>query len=324
MAAILVTGAGGQLGNELRERENLLRSVFEEKNPDEAGKTEILFTDIQELDVCDPEAVEEFVTYNNITHIINCAAFTAVDKAEEEITGALKLNGYAPGYLAAAIKKVNGFILHISTDYVFDGKGPLPYREDDRTSPLTTYGRTKLEGEKAVIATGCRHAIIRTSWLYSCYGSNFVKTILRLASARESINVVFDQIGSPTYAGDLAGAVVRIVASSARINPCDEEEKNWEENIYHYSNEGVCSWYDLAYETIKLAGKRWAESSENLRKCKIVPVTSDKFPSPAKRPPFSLLNKEKVKEGFSLEIPHWRSSLERCINKMEINDFINL
>ncbi|MCK9305553.1 MAG: dTDP-4-dehydrorhamnose reductase [Bacteroidales bacterium] len=321
MSAILITGACGQLGSELRERERVFRSAFEQSDKSETGFTKIFFTDIKELDICDQEAVNTFVQNNGITHIINCAAYTAVDRAEDDLTGALKLNGFAPGYLAAAMKSVNGYMLHISTDYVFDGNGPLPYREEERTSPLTTYGRTKLEGEKAVIATGCRHNIIRTSWLYSCYGSNFVKTILRLAIEKESINVVFDQIGSPTYAGDLAESIIKIVSLSGNIPPCNQEERNWEDYIYHYSNEGVCSWYDLAYETIRLAKEKWPEESGYRFNCKVLPVTSDKFPAPAKRPSFSLLNKDKVKAAFSLEIPHWRSSLEKCIRNMKTQDF---
>ncbi len=322
MAAILITGANGQLGSELRDRKDLITAALK-KSCGESESVSVHYTDIRELDVCDPEAVKSFIKNNGITHIINCAAFTAVDKAEENLTGALKLNGFAPGYLANALKMTGGFLIHISTDYVFEGLGPLPYKEDYRTSPLTTYGRTKLEGEKAVIASGCRHAIIRTSWLYSCYGSNFVKTMLRLATGKDTIDVVFDQIGTPTYAGDLADAIIRILSLTDCKTCTNEAERCWEEDIYHYSNEGVCSWYDFAYETIELAKEHPAVVSGQKINCRVMPVSGDKFPTLAKRPPFSLLSKDKIKAGFSLEIPHWRASLKRCIKMMENNNVID-
>jgi dTDP-4-dehydrorhamnose reductase len=322
MAAILITGAKGQLGSELRAREETIIRTFQEKAPSMNGGTQIFFTDIDDLDICDPIAVKEYISRNEITHVINCAAYTAVEKAEEDVAKALKINGYAPGYLAAAVKSVNALLIHISTDYVFDGKGSLPYREEDNTSPSTVYGRSKLEGEKAVIASSCRHAIIRASWLYSSFGSNFVKTIIRKALSENSINVVYDQISTPTYAGDLAEAIIEIAASActgAQKNLVNE--RSWDEDIYHYSNEGVCSWYDFAVEIIKLAGWHWPEQKERFVNCKVLPVTSDKYPAAAKRPSFSLLNKQKIKERFFLEIPHWSVSLEKCIKLLYTGDF---
>jgi dTDP-4-dehydrorhamnose reductase len=287
MAGTLITGANGQLGNELR--------VISEQLP-----SPIYFTDIAELDICDSKAVQSFVNRNNIDTIINCAAYTAVDKAEDEPALVSKINAGAPGILAAAAASAGALLIHVSTDYVFDGKGPKPYKESDITGPVSVYGLTKLEGEKNIERSGCRYIIIRTAWLYSAFGNNFAKTILRLAKEKDSINVVFDQVGTPTYAADLASAIVKIVG-------CKDDQysrKNNENKIYHFSNEGVCSWYDFALEIVQKTG---------LKTCRIMPVTSDKFPSKAVRPSFSVLDKGLIKSTYNMEIPHWREALDRCM-----------
>lgn len=306
LSGVLVTGANGQLGSELK---RLL----------EAGPT-IFYTDVEELNICDSDAVRQYVTNNKIELIINCAAYTAVDKAEEEPALAQKINGDAPGILAAVAAEVGALLIHISTDYVFNGKVNVPYREDNQTSPLSVYGRTKLAGEYAVASSGCRYIIIRTSWLYSFFGNNFVKTILRLASERETINVVFDQTGTPTNAADLASTILTIASQlmgkdnnkeqgDNKKVPADNNDQtndnleNRTNAIYHFSNEGVCSWYDFASEIVNYYGL----------KCKVLPVTSDMFPTKAQRPVFSVLNKGKIKSAFGIEIQHWHTSLQKCL-----------
>ncbi|MFA6335422.1 MAG: dTDP-4-dehydrorhamnose reductase [Bacteroidales bacterium] len=292
MGGILVTGANGQLGCELYR-------LFES-----SGTTpNVCYTDIAELDICNVDAVRRYVNDNNIGIIINCAAYTAVDKAEDNPEVAQRVNGEAPGILAAVAAEAGALLIHISTDYVFDGNGPLPYGEKDQTSPLSVYGRTKLEGENVIAASGCRYIIIRTSWLYSTYGGNFVKTILRLASEQDTINVVFDQIGSPTNATDLASAIGIIVDQNNNKKAGFNEKIN---SIYNFSNEGVCSWYDFATEIVSYSGL----------KCKVMPVTSEMFPTKAQRPAFSVLNKSKIKTAFGIEIPYWRTSLHSCIDNL--------
>ena len=290
---ILVTGANGQLGSELRHTAT-------------RGNDSYIFTDVvmaegvatTYLDITDREAVRTFVTENDINIIINCAAYTNVDRAEEEKDRAMLLNATAPGNLAQAMKEVEGLLIHISTDYVFGGDGDKPYTEEQPTAPKSVYGTTKLRGEEAIMSVGCRHIIIRTAWLYSTYGNNFLKTMLRLTSERESISVVNDQIGTPTYAADLAATIVAIIEDGKAENNV---------GIYHFSNEGVCSWYDFAREIARVAGNR---------ECKILPCLSSEYPSKVSRPAYSVLDKSKIKRTFGTTIPHWRESVERCINKL--------
>lgn len=293
MANVLITGSKGQLGSELREL------LIAEKTHN------YLFTDIAQLDITNKQDVKSFVTSNNVDAIINCAAYTAVDKAEDEPQLCNLINGVAPGILADIAAENNALLIHISSDYVFDGNTPVPHREDSAVSPRSIYGRSKLAGEIAIKSSGCEYIIIRTSWLYSIFGNNFPKTILRLSSERELLNVVYDQIGTPTYATDLAKVIIEIL------------KRNFEPSgniltggIYHYSNEGVCSWYDFALAIIRM-GKT---------DCKIVPVASDKFPAKAHRPRFSVLDKEKIKTLMGIEIPHWRDSLEEFFLKINDNE----
>lgn len=278
---ILVTGANGQLGRHMR----LLA-------PGSAHKW--LFTDVEELDITSREAVTEFVKANDINIIVNCAAYTNVDKAESDEATAMRINGDAVGYMAEALNDVGGTLIHFSTDYVFGGTMyNTPCSEDMEANPTGAYGRTKLAGEKA--AERCHHLIFRTSWLYSEYGKNFLLTMLRLTAEKEQLSVVFDQVGTPTYAGDLARAVFRIIESGEYLK---------HEGIYNYANEGVCSWYDFTKEIARQAGQTT---------CKIMPCHSNEYPSPVKRPAYSVLDKTKFKETFQQEIPYWTEALSRCI-----------
>ncbi len=281
---ILVTGSNGQLGCEMRR----LGAV---------SPNEYFFTDIAELDITDKAAVEAFVAEHGIEIIVNCAAYTDVDRAEEDEPTAERINSDAVRNLAEAMKAVDGTLFHISTDYVFGLDGNVPRTEDMPLDPLGAYGRTKLHGEQAIAASGCKHIIVRTAWLYSEHGHNFLKTMLRLTAERESLNVVFDQTGTPTYAGDLALALFSVIEGGAY-------EGN--EGIYHFSNEGVCSWYDFAREIATATG----------RDCKIVPCHSSEFPSKVARPPYSVLDKTKIKTTFGIEIPHWRDSMIYCLRRM--------
>ena len=274
---ILVTGANGQLGSELR-----VLSVN--------SNHEFLFTDVAELDITNREAVDNYVSEHGTDIIVNCAAYTNVDKAEDDTEMADNINHLAVKNLAEVSAKYKLTLIHISTDYVFDGSKNTPYLETDPTAPLGVYGRTKLAGEKAVTDSGCDYLIIRTSWLYSSFGNNFVKTMRRLTAEKDSLKVVFDQVGTPTYAGDLAQAILKIIDSGKYADNA---------GIYHFSNEGVCSWYDFAIEIRNLSG--------NL--CDIQPCHSDEFPSKVKRPNFSVLDKTKIKETFGLKIPYWKFSL---------------
>ena len=274
---ILVTGANGQLGSELR-----VLSVN--------SNHEFLFTDVAELDITNREAVDNYVSEHGTDIIVNCAAYTNVDKAEDDTEMADNINHLAVKNLAEVSAKYKLTLIHISTDYVFDGSKNTPYLETDPTAPLGVYGRTKLAGEKAVTDSGCDYLIIRTSWLYSSFGNNFVKTMRRLTAEKDSLKVVFDQVGTPTYAGDLAQAILKIIDSGKYADNA---------GIYHFSNEGVCSWYDFAIEIRNLSG--------NL--CDIQPCHSDEFPSKVKRPNFSVLDKTKIKETFGLKIPYWKDSL---------------
>ena len=285
---ILVTGADGQLGREMQIASRGSRNRF-------------IFTDIageyERLDITDQQAIADIVRENHVNVIVNCAAYTNVDKAETDPETANLLNNIAAGNLADAMKAVNGTLIHISTDYVFQGDRNIPCREDWPTEPLGVYGKTKLAGEKSIEATGCASIIIRTAWLYSPFGKNFVKTMRDLTSSRESLKVVFDQVGTPTYAGDLAETICRIIENG-------QLDKT---GIYHFSNEGVCSWFDFAKAICEMSGNT----------CDIRPCHSDEFPSPVERPHFSVLDKTKIKQTFGNRIPYWTDSLKRCIEEIE-------
>ncbi len=292
---ILVTGANGQLGNEIRlfAKDSADRYIFTDVNQAEGAETTY-------LDITDPEAVGAMVRDKGVKCIINCAAYTNVDAAESNEALAEKLNAAAPENLALAMKEANGLLVHISTDYVF-GKEPYntPCRENQQGTPTGVYGLTKLHGEQRIAATGCRHIIIRTAWLYSEFGKNFCRTMLSLTATKPQLKVVFDQCGTPTYAGDLAKAIVDIV--SARKDKGNE-------GIYHYSNEGVCSWYDFTKMIAEYSGQTG---------CDIQPCHSDEFPSPVTRPAYSGLDKTKFKQTFGFEIPYWTDSLKKCITNLK-------
>lgn len=280
---ILVTGANGQLGNEIRRRSVGCNHHF-------------TFTDVAELDITDAAAVLEMASNTKAEFIINCAAYTNVDKAEDDEQTAHLINCTATANLAAAAKQVGATLIHVSTDYVFDGCGCTPYTEEAAVAPTGAYGRTKLAGEQTVAESGCKHIIIRTAWLYSPFGRNFVKTMRTLTAEREHLQVVFDQVGSPTYAGDLADAILHIVEGGTREAY----------GTYHYSNEGVCSWYDFAKEICEMSGNV----------CEIRPCHSDEFPSKVARPHYSVLDKTKIKTTFGISIPHWKESLAACIKEL--------
>lgn len=283
---ILVTGANGQLGCEMRR----LGAV---------SPNNYIFTDVAELDITNADAVMYVAKHYSIDAIVNCAAYTNVDKAESDEATAELINATAVGNLARAMKEVDGTLFHISTDYVFGSEGNTPRTEEMPLDPLGVYGRTKLHGEQAIAESGCKALIFRTAWLYSEFGNNFLKTMLRLTAEREQLNVVFDQVGTPTYAGDLALAIFSIIEAGVY-------EGN--EGIYHFSNEGVCSWYDFAVEIAAVAGNT---------NCRINPCHSSEFPSPVTRPPYSVLDKTKIKNTFDIDIPHWRESMEYCIKRIK-------
>lgn len=283
---ILVTGANGQLGNEMR--------IVSRNSQDH-----YFFTDVAELDITNAMAVEKMVNDNDIKAIINCAAYTNVDKAEDDYDFAELLNATAVKHLAQAIKKNDGILIHVSTDYVFGGtKNNTPCSEDEPANPTGVYGITKLHGEQSIIETGCKHLIIRTAWLYSEFGKNFVKTMLNLTATKPNLNVVFDQVGSPTYAYDLAQAIFNIV---------EKRKYEGQDGIYHYSNEGVCSWYDFTKMIAEYAGHT---------DCDIQPCHSDEFPSKVVRPSYSVLDKTKIKKTFNIHIPYWTDSLKRCLAEL--------
>ena len=285
MLNILITGANGQLGSSLRRLGGVSPHNY-------------LFTDVAELDITDAAAVLRTVEERRIDVIVNCAAYTDVERAEEDEARADLLNHKAAAYLAAAAKETGATLIHVSTDYVFDGTAHLPYTEDAPTAPLGVYGRTKLAGERAVAESGCKYLTFRTAWLYSEYGNNFLKTMLRLTAEKERLNVVFDQAGTPTYAGDLAMTIFSIVEGGYFAG---------NEGLYHFSNEGVASWYDFAAEIAAAAGHD---------KCRIRPCRTAEFPTKAARPAYSVLDKSKIKETFGLEIPHWRESMLYCLKNM--------
>ena len=288
MAAVLVTGANGQLGNEMKV---VSKSFY---------GYDFIFTDIETLDITDKKKTSEFIQSSNPDWIVNCSAYNLVDKAESEPDIALLVNGTSVKNIAEVIRGTECKLIQISTDYVFDGKSNVPYDEMVPANPMSAYGRSKLAGEKAALLH--QHSmIIRTAWLYSSFGSNFVKTILKHAKVKESLNVVFDQTGTPTYAADLAGAIMQIISGVIR------NQIAFNAGTYHYSNEGVCSWYDFAAEIIHEAGLE----------CKIYPILSKDYPAAAQRPCYSVLDKSKIKENFSLSIPHWRSSLKKCLKLLK-------
>ncbi len=284
MKQILVTGCKGQLGNEIQ----LLAPKY-------AETCHFFFTDKEELDITNRKAVYAFIEQNHISIVINCAAFTAVDKAEDNAELCDLLNHVAPGYLAEAVASVGGSMIQVSTDYVFDGTGCIPYKEDDATNPQTVYGRTKLAGEESVIRSCAGSMVIRTAWLYSTLGNNFVKTMIRLGKERDALGVVFDQIGSPTYARDLARSIMQIV------------DKGIIPGVYHFTNEGVCSWYDFTRAIHRLEG---------IDSCKVSPIHTEDYPVPAQRPHYSVLDKSKIKETFGIDIRWWEDALKECIKEL--------
>lgn len=280
MKNILVTGANGQLGNEMR----VLSAENKEFN--------YFFTDVAELDICDEQAVMAFVKANKVNVIVNCAAYTAVDKAEDNPELCNKLNNTAVGYLAKAAEANGAEFIQISTDYVFDGSAHVPYKETDPTCPNSVYGTTKLAGEEKALGNCKKAMIIRTAWLYSTFGNNFVKTMIRLGREKETLGVVFDQIGTPTYARDLA----RVIFAAIRQGVVP--------GIYHFSDEGVCSWYDFTKSIHRIAG---------ITTCKVSPLHTDEYPAKAARPHYSVLDKTKIKTTYGIEVPHWEESLAACI-----------
>ena len=282
---ILVTGANGQLGSEMRK----LGAV---------SPNEYIFTDVAELDITDKAAVMAFAEQTKIDVIVNCAAYTNVDKAEDDEAIAELINATAVRNLAEAAKAQDATLFHVSTDYVFGAEGNTPRSEDMPTNPLGVYGTTKLHGEQAIQEVGAKAIIIRTAWLYSEFGNNFLKTMLRLTKEKESLNVVFDQVGTPTYAGDLALVIFSIIEGNIYIG---------NEGTYHFSNEGVCSWYDFATEIAIAAGHE---------SCNIQPCHSSEFPSKVTRPPYSVLDKTKIKQTFGVDIPHWRDSMLYCLERL--------
>jgi len=287
MKKILITGANGQLGNEMR--------ILFESYP----QFEYFPTDIAELDLCDKYAVDSFVSQNNIDYIVNCAAYTAVDKAEDDIDLCYKVNVDAVENLAKAASGSKAKIIHVSTDYVFDGQNTQAYKETDATNPQSVYGKSKKAGEDILLEYCNDCIIIRTAWLYSSFGGNFVKTMIRLGKEKDVLNVVADQIGTPTYAADLAKAIMDIIVFC-------EKNQSFPAGIYHYSNEGVCSWYDFTLKIHELAG---------IGACQVNPITTEQYPTRATRPVYSVLDKTKIKETFGIEIPKWEISLKECILK---------
>ena len=285
MAVILVTGASGQLGNELKVTS---KNYF---------GYEYIFTDVAELDITDSDKVREFIKINGPDWIINCAAFNSVDRAETEKDKAMLINGTSVRNITGAIDGTGCRLIHLSTDYVFDGASTIPYTEYSIPNPLSAYGQSKLAGEKvAMMHSG--FMIIRTSWLYSSFGNNFVKTIMKIAGEADSVKVVVDQTGTPTYAADLAEVIMKIVAGVIR------NQIAFNTGIYHYSNEGVCSWFDFAEAIIRDAGLE----------CRVIPIQTAEYGAAAKRPAYSVLDKSKIRENYEISIPHWPDSLQKCIN----------
>jgi dTDP-4-dehydrorhamnose reductase len=285
---ILITGSNGQLGSEIRNVSQDYKTV------------NFIFKDLPDLDICNFEELQNFILKNSVNTVINCAAYTAVDKAEEDEAIARKVNAEGVSNIVKALQKVNGKLIHISTDYVFNGNHFSPYKESDPISPIGVYGETKREGELAVINSALDAIVIRTSWLYSSYGNNFVKTMLRLGAEKEQLGVIFDQVGTPTYARDLAKTCLEILCGK------NLEEISAKGKMYHFSNEGVASWYDFALAIMKIGKVA----------CNVNPIQTKDYPTLAKRPHFSVLNKSKIKTDFDIEIPYWRDSLKVCISRL--------
>lgn len=301
---ILVTGANGQLGNEMRliSKEMTFHFIFTDVTEVEGLETTL-------LDITNLEAVKEVVKTHKVDCIVNCAAYTNVDKAETDVDFCRTLNAKAPQNLAIAMKEAGGLLIHVSTDYVFGGDPyNIPCREDQKGTPTGVYGLTKLEGEENIKAAGCDYVIIRTAWLYSEFGKNFVKTMLNLTATKPQLKVVFDQAGTPTYAYDLAKAIEVVLKDYAKEQPASAYSKT---GIYHFSNEGVCSWYDFSKTIAAMAGHT---------ECDIQPCHSNEFPSPVKRPAYSVLDKTKIKEIFGIRIPYWTDSLKVCIEHLTKNN----
>lgn len=290
MKHVLVTGGNGQLGQAIRQQTK------------EYPLYNFHFTDVNTLDICDEKAVKAFIQENKINYVLNCAAYTAVDKAEQEEKQAFQVNRDAVRIIGQAANEAKAKVIHISTDYVFNGMGCSPYVENDISAPVSVYGRTKLAGEQVLQDVCPNSVIIRTAWLYSEFGNNFVKTMLRLGKEREELGVVFDQVGTPTYAVDLASSILAILKADSKgaFTP----------GIYHYSNEGVCSWYDFALKIMNLAGLN----------CRVSPIETKDYPTPAVRPSFSVLNKAKIKKTYNVTIPHWEESLRVVIEKLKANE----
>jgi dTDP-4-dehydrorhamnose reductase len=284
MQKILITGSNGQLGNEIR--------VLSEQYAD----FQFIFTDVAELDITSRGALSAFFSEHQPDVLINCAAYTAVDKAEDDRDNAFKINEYAVGLLGEMAHQSGARMIHVSTDYVFDGKSCLPYTEEMPVNPSSVYGQSKQAGDALLMQVCPQAAIVRTSWLYSSFGNNFVKTMRRLAAEREQLTVIFDQTGTPTYAADLAVALLTMASSSDFVP-----------GVYHFSNEGVCSWYDFAIKIIGLSGLS----------CKVIPIESKDFPVRTPRPFYSVLNKQKIKKQYNLQIAHWEDGLIRCLEKMQ-------
>lgn len=286
MKTVLITGANGQLGNSIR----ILADRYTGYN--------FLFTDVDTLDITDRVAVQTVIEENQVNYVLNCAAYTAVDKAEDDEALCRRINTYAVCILGEAACKAGAKMIHVSTDYVFSGTGCHPYKETEDTRPVSVYGRTKLAGEEALLDICPDSVIIRTAWLYSEFGNNFVKTVLRLGKERDELRFVFDQVGTPTYAGDLAEAILSVLVA--------DERDAFVPGIYHFSDEGVCSWYDFAVKTLQIAGID----------CRVLPIESKDYPTKAVRPPYSVLNKSKIKATYGLTIPHWEESLRICLEKV--------
>lgn len=287
---ILITGANGQLGSEIKDISNSFKTLA------------LFYAGSETVDICNYSELKKFVLANNIEAIINCAAYTQVDRAENDFEQAERINFTGVCNLIKIIKEINGKIIHISTDYVFDGTNFKPYNENDRTNPIGVYGKTKAKGEEALKTSNINGITIRTSWLYSEFGNNFVRTMLKIGIDREELGVIFDQVGSPTNAKDLAFVCLQILSKKERLN----------ENglVYHYSNEGVASWYDFAKAIMQFAKIN----------CTINPIETKEYPTPAKRPHYSILNKNKIKKDFGVEIPYWRDSLKKCIENIKVKE----
>lgn len=286
MNTILITGSHGQLGNEMQQAAKSFPAF------------NYLYTDIEDLDICDKDALNAFVKANHVNIIINCAAYTNVDKAEDDVELCYKINRDAVRNIGEVATENKLKVVHVSTDYVFDGTNYLPYTENQQVCPATVYGKSKLAGELALLESCDQAVIIRTAWLYSSFGNNFVKTMMRLGTERDSINVVFDQIGSPTYAADLADTILKLVNHESFIP-----------DIYHFSDEGVCSWYDFTKSIHRIAGIT----------CDVRPIETKDYPARTPRPHYSVLNKAKIKSIYGITIPHWEESLVRCIDILKRN-----